>query len=129
MNDFAAASEEAQRQQTIADLKGARRELVARGRCRDQLLEVDTGRVCLLGALCMASVDGFEHQYGLKAAGAAEYMTRPKRARKALEEQLRSIDAKWDGVPAFYFNDAEETTDQDVLDLIDKTLAGLGGLG
>lgn len=124
MNDFAAALEEAERAQTIADLKAARDVLVTRGRCRDRLLDIDTGRVCLLGALCMASLDGFEQEYR-DGVGVHEYMTRPTRARHALEKQLCSIGFE---LPVFFFNDTEETTDQDVLDLIDKTLAGLGGL-
>lgn len=121
MTDFTAAVETAERAQLITDLKAARRELVKRGRCRNELVE--DGKVCVLGAVGVATTEGF-----ISLDGVYRIMVlndpRPRRVRAALEDKLGGRNGGW--VEAF--NDDETITDQDVLDLFDKTLADIGGL-
>lgn len=128
MTTFAAAVESAQSAQLIADLKAARAELVARGRCRGVPVHPD-GRVCIIGAIGAGMYEDFtglaeEAQYN------ALYQDRPRRVRSALSAHLPEnlhVDS-WVDDEVAAFNDCRATTDQDVLDLFDKTLANLGGL-
>lgn len=121
MGDFASAAAEAERAQVISDLKAARTELVCRGRSVGNLLDKQTGKVCLLGALTVAAV-------GKNFVKGDEYSPRPMRARRALEAKLAELHPLWADRPLFFYNDWYQTTDDDVLELIDKTLADLGGL-
>jgi hypothetical protein len=115
---FVAAVEDAERAQLIADLKAARAELVARGRCRGELVDAD-GKVCAIGAIAVATVDGFM-EISLASREISLGEQRPNRCLTALEAHLPDVISA--------FNDNSATTDQDVLDLFDKTLADLGGL-
>ncbi len=94
--------------QLIADLKATRTVLETRGRCRGDMWDA-LGRVCLVGAICNAT--------GVKYTSASRRATA---CRDALTDQL-------DGQEPAQFND-EHPLDADVYDLIDKTLAGIGGL-
>ena len=122
--------------QVVADLKAARDELARRGRCRGDLVR-NNGSVCAVGAICVAIDENFEAAYrrwdkagleeAVEIAGAWSKTTLSPRVRAvkaALREHL---------LPEFNdylqgFNDHERTTDEDVLNLFDKTLASLGGL-
>lgn len=121
MTSFVAAVQDAERAQLIVDLKAARRELVARGRCTHALIKGE--QVCLLGALGIATVVGFTSltEPDQWRALYRRDDARPTRARDALTRQINR--------PLWAFNDDKTHTDQDVLDLFDKTLADLGGLG
>lgn len=119
MTSFVAAVQDAERAQLIVDLKAARRELVARGRCREKF--VDDDKVCTLGAVGMAVVCGFTEMTDDAREAALYFDPRCNRVRRALSNLL----GEW---AVEDFNDASDTTDQDVLDLFDKTLADLGGL-
>lgn len=91
--------------QLIADLK-ATRERIARGWCPNGPLD-DDGNVCILMA----------------ANRICGEMSRWYAIRQALNDHLPT------GYSEVYkYNDAEHTTLQDMFDLIDKTLADLGGL-
>lgn len=115
--DFAVAVQDAERAQLISDLKAARAELVSRGRCTGSFMEDE--KVCTVGALGVVTVDGFAElcvqNRGIKSP-------RMMRAWSALQDHLQHPGWVAD------FNDDKTTTDQDVLDLYDKTLADLGGL-
>lgn len=118
--------------QVIADLKAARAELVARGRSTGDLVRAD-GSVCAVGAIAVAVTDKFEPRFmawmqaGCPPDAHAEWVLpylspRVSAAKRALAAH----------VPDGYvqgFNDDVGTTDADVLNLYDKTLADLGGLG
>lgn len=120
------ALQDAERAQLIADLKAARAELVARGRCRRQL--VGDGRVCAMGAVGAATVDGFvdlpteDEQFD-----ALHHSPRAQRARTALEVHTLDVDRLGAYGGVMLFNDHPTTTDLDVLDLFDKTIFDLGG--
>lgn len=123
MTDFVAALEDAERAQLIADLKAARAELVARGRCMGDF--VRDGKVCALGAIGVATTEGFIQMDREARAAAVFCDRRPKRAEAALRARLFTDP---DDGEVFVWNDDLNTTDQDVLDLFDKTLADIGGL-
>lgn len=115
--------------QAIADLKAARAELVARGRCQGSLVKED-GQVCARGAIGVALNPDFETKYlseektpiGTDAWTYTFITQRWYNVHHAIRRHLP------DGTWIEQFNDAPTTTDQDVLDLFDKTLAELGGL-
>jgi hypothetical protein len=123
MTSFVAALEDAERAQLIRDLKAARDVLVTRGRCVGAFVVGE--RVCTLGAIGVATTEGFA-QMDLEEQAAAIFCDRrPKWAEAALRAHLFAGPY---GGEVFLFNDDLKTTDQDVLDLFDKTLADLGGL-
>ncbi len=97
--------------QLIADLHATRAELVKRGRCIGDLFDAQ-GRVCLIGAIIVAT--------GRELAVGTRLGPRGIRCRRALKEQLG-------GQEPASFNDYHPD-DRDVLELIEKTLATLGGL-
>lgn len=114
-------------EQLVADLKAARAELVARGRCTGRL-SLDDGRVCALGAVAAATLGG-----ELSAIGYDDLVENQRAKRvwgallSALGQPPTPLDVGFsndvDG-----FNDRRSTTDDDVLNLFDKALAELGGL-
>jgi hypothetical protein len=109
-----------EREQLISDLKAARAVLVKRGRCQHTRIAGD-GTVCVKGAIGIATVFGFAAMRGHGKQEAALAEDRPWNTTRALEQYL-------DGRYVWEFNDDPATTDQDVLNLFDKALAGLGGL-
>lgn len=98
------------RAQVVAGLTAARAE-VAKGWCQ-RALEDEHGNVCALGALNRVT------------SGDA-------RCDQEMPEGLYGV--LWDHVPDHQsvasYNNAETTTQQDVLNLFDKALSDLGGLG
>lgn len=120
------------RRQVIEDLKAARAELVKRGRSRGYMVRAD-GQVCAIGAIGVATVADFERLYldaknNVSDTGLAKWSyglasLRCLRARQALRRHVPRDDGFIE-----LFNDDENTTDQDVLNLFDKALADLGGL-
>jgi hypothetical protein len=118
VSEFGAALEAAERVQLIADLRAAREVLVARGRCRRNLVDQRGERVCAMGAVGVATVDGFLSMRLLRQTVELNE-PRPVRVRMALEQHLFD--------ELYVFSDDARTTDQDVLNLFDKTLADLGG--
>lgn len=125
MTSFVAAVEDAERAQLIVDLKAARAALVTRGRCRGQFVKDD--KVCAIGAIGVATLEGFEHEDSDSQYETTCRDVRLIRAVNALARRLSVLHP--DAVNVWRFNDDLLTTDQDVLDLFDKTLADLGGLG
>ena len=122
MSTFAAAVEQAERAQLIADLKAARSELVTRGRTGGEFVDHETGAVCALGAVGFATVDDFDmrHECGYGALSVTPRALKVWHTlRGFLPEGAIDVDT---------FNDTEGTTGQDVLDLFDKALADLGGM-
>jgi hypothetical protein len=109
MTDFVAALENAERAQLIVDLKAARAEL-AKGWYQGGL--TNGTRLCAVGALNVACCGGV-------------YRSNGRRALAYIELRKRLPDPSW---ALAEYNDAKGTTQQDVLDLFDKTLAELGGL-
>ena len=127
MTTWSAAVDTAERAQTIRDLQAARTELVLRGRCTHTLID-DGGRVCALGAVGIASVEGFlELDEGHREAS-LDVVPRAIRAQHALAACLLPLKSAGDRAVVWRFNDAGRTTDRDVLDLFDKALAELGGM-
>lgn len=123
-------SSTAERQQAIADLKAARAELVARGRCRGQLVNEDR-QVCVRGAVGVVISPKFEEMYlnpiysgGIPnwARELSEDWQRVRRVESVLQAHVPG------GTRIELWNDDPETTDEDVLNLFDKALAELGGL-
>lgn len=125
MTSFVAAVQDAERAQTIADLRAARAELVRRGWTKDAFVDPEEGRVCALGAIGAASVEGFMLMTYDDQSNALVDL-RPDRVIAVLTAKLHELHPNRE---VEVFNDDRETTYQDVLDLFDKTLAELGGLG
>jgi hypothetical protein len=123
--EWVAATEAARLQQVIADLQAAREELAARGRCVHKF--ADGEKVCALGALGVAAVEGFLELTEQHQEHANNREPRMVRARLALEQHLPEVGGHLE-LTVNEFNDDPETTDEDVLNLFDKTLADLGGL-
>lgn len=119
-----AALEVFERKQLISDLKAARDVLATRGRCTGRFTGAD-GRVCALGAIGVATTEGFAQMDRDHQSAAVFCDRRPRRAEKALRAHLFTDP---DDGEVFVYNDLPTTTDQDVLDLFDKTLADLSGL-
>jgi hypothetical protein len=122
MTSFVAAVEDAERAQLIVDLKVARRELVARGRCRGTLLDRSTGAVCAMGAVSVATIEGFD-----QLATSDDWCSAQSASARFLRAE-RQLSRYAPNGSVETFNDSPATIDQDVLDLFDKTLANLGGL-
>jgi hypothetical protein len=118
---FDSAVQAAKRGQLIADLRAARAELMKRGRCRHHFTD-HMGRVCALGAIGVALDSNFDKFSRSAQERARIHNHRFYRAEQALREFVptTSVDT---------YNDDPTTTDQDILDLYEKTLASLGGLG
>lgn len=97
----------------VEDLRNAKQELLRRGWGKG-FLEREDGSLCALGAI--QCVTGVSH--------ARRFM-----AEKQLEAHLGAecFDTAYKPVAAF--NDEPGTTFRDVLNLFDKALADLGGLG
>jgi len=107
-------------EQLIDDLKASRAELVTRGRCKGQYCTGDE-KVCSVGALrLVVAAEQYERLYMTIMncqLGSDRYME----AYSALRSHIDGDLTLWE------FND--KSTDQEVLELWDKTLADLGGMG
>lgn len=99
------------RDELIGALKGARAE-VAKGWCKNALER--GGSVCAIGAIARAV-------HGSAQASVSEHDV-SQAAWSIVKDHVPG------GIPLSYYNNAETTTQQDVLDLFDKALADLGGL-
>ena len=122
--------------QVVADLKAARAELVRRGRCIGHMVR-DDGSVCTTGAIGVAIDVEFESHYmqwarlggNTGSSGGREWSTvtmspRFWAVKRALRQHVPDGSNYVEG-----YNDKFTTTDADVLNLFDKALAELGGLG
>jgi hypothetical protein len=109
-------------EQLIADLKAARAEIVARGRCSFDLVN-EYGSVCMLGAVGVAALGNtFLGNPGY------EWFEDSPRLRSVEDVLLKYVPKTHKNFPIEAFNDDETTTDADVLTVFDKALADLGGL-
>lgn len=118
--------------QLIDDLKATKAELVAHGRCTGDLID-ERSRVCLLGAIGIATIPNFEQK--VHASGGYGLLESDERALAVINTlkghlaPLPHIDDSLERV--WNFNDDQRVQDGDgtVFDLIEKALADLGGLG
>lgn len=116
----------------LADLYTTRNILADRGRCRGKL-EDHEGKVCLEGAIAHAV--GPSLMARLAGGGKTPSFTnleltpRAKRLMEALEKELPSGATQgFEPIYSLYmFNDAYDTSDQDIFDLIQRTINANGG--
>lgn len=126
--------------QLIKDLKATREALVSRGRCTGILVQ-SNGKVCLDGAIALATIKGYHYRPGAEdpyqilennqrtvAVSAALYEHLPEEFKTALHNLYFRTPEFGQLVALFSFNDSDDVTDEDVIGLIDKTLAEAGGL-
>ena len=137
MADFVSDVTEAERQQTIADLKAARAELVARGRCTGSPLGWQGAGVCTVGAAIAAvapqvlneatpTFEVFKHSRALAVVLALHRFLPDAQRRPVLNNaDIYEINCVYD---VSTFNDDRGTSTDDVLNLFDKALADIGGL-
>jgi hypothetical protein len=112
-------------EQLIADLKGTKANLVKHGRCTGGFVD-DEGKLCLLGAISQ-TVSGMGFPYlNFSGPHTTGIKDDPVFMRyKAVADELRKVHG---GGGIDLYNDKPSTTDDDIYTLIDKALAGLGGL-
>lgn len=119
-------------EQLIADLKATKAVLLHRGRCKGSLMAED-GRVCLIGAIGMATVDEFAWEIQINEASAWNLVELGERSAAVIQalrphiEQRRSEEL-YPSERLYTFNDSSKVVDQDVINVIDKALADRGGL-
>lgn len=99
----------------VEDLRNAKRELLRRGWTQG-ILESGDGRVCAVGAIN-------------RATDSCKMDARTHAVQQQLTVYLDADCFKTELVPLAAFNDRPDTTMQDVVNLFDKALADLGGLG
>lgn len=98
----------------VGDLRRAR-DIVAKGWCPRGLYD-ELGNVCAVGAVNIA------------CEGHLHVRSKPTSRRdEALRALIRHLPGSWQEV--YRYNDDPSTTHQDILNLFDKALADLGGLG
>jgi hypothetical protein len=101
----------------VEDLKAARQH-VELGWTQGKLHRVETNSVCAMGAVSLAA--------GMRFGSPCSQIVEWDRHQAMYDELMKHIPSEFFDVAAF--NDAETTTQRDVLDLFDKALAELGGL-
>ena len=120
----------------ISDLKATKQELINRGWARGALQNT-RGNVCILGAIGMATQEYFPELCKVSEAEAFIDLTKSPRANdivatlgRYLDKTLTEEESGHDDFfeRTYWFND-HKAEKQDVLDLFDKALADLGGLG
>lgn len=112
--------------QVIADLKAAKEELARRGRHMGEMVGPG-GTVCARGAIGCAVIPGFAEMVNDNVRIHA--FVRSERFQAAERELRRHLPDDYWVKAVWAFNDDHKTTDTDVLNLFDKALADLGGLG
>ena len=114
----------------VDDLKASRAELVKRGRCQKYLYRNDTGEVCMLGAVGMATIEGFEESVmSVETVALVNLEPRTRAVIEELRKFLPPVDNELFLEEAVWrFNDDKNTTTQDVLNIFDKALAEHGAL-
>lgn len=128
----------------IADIQTVRNVLATRGRTTGTLFDPHSGKVCMIGAIGVATREDFLALAAHDESEAHREVALSSRSVRVLETLGQYVDESPGeetegaylsrgylmGERLWRFNDRRaSTTDQDVFDLLDKALANLGGLG
>lgn len=141
LDDYRAEREEIQaiiernfpKDAVLEQLQKTREVLAERGRTKKKFIDSETCEVCLLGAIGIAAIgDEFEKHpsyypfYNPEGYGSAYAKYSPGAARGAALAMSAELPLGWQGMSAatglYEFNDAPDTTDEDVFDLIDRAI-------